>query len=611
MSTATGRLLHSAVLLALCALFVLYPVRAAAQDDYKLLRTRFSGNRTLSAGTLRAAVEQKGPSMWRRALFWKKAPLYDPEQLNPDCTALQRLYQREGFLDIRIAPTLQIDHEKHSIRVVYRIVEGNPGRVGNIVHTFDPPSSAAVLDSLLNRQCAPLRGKRFRDERVLVLQSTLLERVTGRGYAFAECERELHVQPAEHRAYINWHWRTGPRCRLGQTVIEGDTYNTAAFIRHRLAYAPGDWYSPAALEKTQGSIYGLGAFESVTVTTSADRLHGDSLDVLVHVRPMPHQRVQVGGGYGTEDRLRGFFRYRLLHLLQGVERWELYVKHSYLEPWHVTSTFTHPALFYTRTAMSLETFLLRERENSYTLDSYGAGLSLRKPLSNTLRVTTSYKFERNYLRQTSLSASEIEEATDKTLYNKSTIGLSLDYDSATPPQDPTSGEHTGMVLSWSGPGSRYPLASAVVEVRRYTTLTDHLVLATRAQGGAIVTLQGNHVVPVEERFYAGGSRSVRGWARSELGPHDADGVPAGGLSLLEGSAELRYPIWKKLSGVAFLDAGNVWSQTKHYPLSTLRYAAGAGLRLASPVGPLRVDVAAPVFETPHKVQVHLSLGQAF
>ena len=67
---------------------------------------------------------------------------------------------------------------------------------------------------------------------------------------------------------------------------------------------------------------------------------------------------------------------------------------------------------------------------------------------------------------------------------------------------------------------------------------------------------GNEITPIEERFFSGGSMSVRGWQRSLLGPKNAENEPIGGNSLLEGSTELRYPIWNIFSGAVFLDFGN-------------------------------------------------------
>ena len=116
---------------------------------------------------------------------------------------------------------------------------------------------------------------------------------------------------------------------------------------------------------------------------------------------------------------------------------------------------------------------------------------------------------------------------------------------------------------------------------------------------------------MEERFYSGGSSSVRGWGRSLLGDLDENGDPIGGKSLMEFSLELRYPIYGYLSGVIFGDAGNIWDESVEYQIDELRYSAGVGLRLDTPIGPIRFDVARPVDDVDTDIQFHISVGQAF
>ncbi len=77
------------------------------------------------------------------------------------------------------------------------------------------------------------------------------------------------------------------------------------------------------------------------------------------------------------------------------------------------------------------------------------------------------------------------------------------------------------------------------------------------------------------------------------------------------SVELRCPVFSWLGGVVFLDAGNVWSSAYDYRVDGLHYAAGLGLRFKTPIAPIRLDVALPIFEGSNPIQLHVSVGQAF
>ncbi|HYS78217.1 MAG TPA: BamA/TamA family outer membrane protein, partial [Candidatus Dormibacteraeota bacterium] len=111
----------------------------------------------------------------------------------------------------------------------------------------------------------------------------------------------------------------------------------------------------------------------------------------------------------------------------------------------------------------------------------------------------------------------------------------------------------------------------------------------------------------------GGDTTVRGFARDHLGPLDASGDPIGGEGLFIVNEELRFPIVGSLGGVLFVDAGNVYRTLDEFDVTRLRRVAGAGLRLATPIGPFRLEYGALLDRKPDEArgQVFFSIGQAF
>jgi outer membrane translocation and assembly module TamA len=96
-------------------------------------------------------------------------------------------------------------------------------------------------------------------------------------------------------------------------------------------------------------------------------------------------------------------------------------------------------------------------------------------------------------------------------------------------------------------------------------------------------------VPFSARYYLGGSSSLRGWGRIQVAPLTPDGLPIGGLSVLELSSELRVPVKGAIGAVLFVDAGNVWAESSNIRVDALRVDVGPGLRYASPFGVVRAD----------------------
>jgi outer membrane protein insertion porin family/translocation and assembly module TamA len=160
------------------------------------------------------------------------------------------------------------------------------------------------------------------------------------------------------------------------------------------------------------------------------------------------------------------------------------------------------------------------------------------------------------------------------------------------------------------------------EGRVYQTIGNAVVLAAQVRGGS-VDAQGDPeiLVPFFKRYFLGGATNLRGWGRFEVSPLSGFGLPIGGHSFLTLSTEARFPIWSRLSGVIFVDGGNVWARAWDFNLNDMRWDAGPGLRYNTPLGPIRLDVGYQlnpiegllVNGEPEKrrFRIHFSIGQAF
>jgi outer membrane protein assembly factor BamA len=171
-------------------------------------------------------------------------------------------------------------------------------------------------------------------------------------------------------------------------------------------------------------------------------------------------------------------------------------------------------------------------------------------------------------------------------------------------------------------GGTYNYYEATGEVRFFRSVANRFVLAAQARGGSIDAVgDPDVVVPFFKLYFLGGATNLRGWGRFEVAPLTATGVPIGGRTFLNFTAEARIPLWGNLGGVLFLDGGNVWTDEWDFNLNDLRYDIGTGLRYATPIGPLRIDFGYQlnpiegllVNGEPEKrrFRFHFSIGQAF
>ena len=331
------------------------------------------------------------------------------------------------------------------------------------------------------------------------------------------------------------------------------------------------------------------------------------------VKEAPTITTRFGIGYGSEAKFRAFADIMKISFLGGARRLRLLLSHSSIQPYNVDLRFIQPSFLTRSLVLVVNPYMRKQDEPGYKVQREGIKSTFLYSFLH--KITSSFTYTYENVKQDTVDF-EIEthpiDERYQGLYNKSMINLGLNWDTSYPMFTPTRGFLTSINFQYNGLISavEYPFQKTLIDLRNYQKVLS-TILALRLKIGGILPTRDNNFIPVEERFYSGGSYSVRGWARQELGPKDLIGKPVGGKSLLEFSGEFRYAIYDIVRGVAFMDCGNVWIQSCTWKLNEIRYSLGIGIRIETPIGPLRFDVAQPVFDEETKVQFHFSVGHAF
>jgi outer membrane translocation and assembly module TamA len=139
------------------------------------------------------------------------------------------------------------------------------------------------------------------------------------------------------------------------------------------------------------------------------------------------------------------------------------------------------------------------------------------------------------------------------------------------------------------------------------------VVAVSSRVGLAAPYAGTEDLVIEDRFKAGGSTTLRGYREDRVGPVDARDNPLGGDLRILLNLEWRFPIWRFLGGVTFLDVGAVTARVRDLSLSDVYPDAGVGLRITTPIGPIRFDVgyALRQLRDDNRVQFYVTVGHAF
>lgn len=602
------------ILLTLMLTFFCGPLQAAesppAPEAPLLLSLQIIGAKTVPAKKLKEELTMPLPSR----LPWKKPPVFNQDELESDLQRLRDYYQREGFYHAQIKPRIQT--EDHHVRVELHVQEGPFVRVTK--QQIKEIAATPPIDLSSLRAKWPLKeNDRFTVEGYEALKRLYLDFLLNHGYPQARVQGQVWVDDAKNTARIEITVSPGALSYFGPVKITGNLETPEYLIRRQLTFKPGEVFSFQELYNSQRKLYNLDLLQSVTISPEEGKEKERRIPVVVLVQEKKKRSVRLGLGFGNEDRFRAMLGLRFRNLGGGGRTLEVTGKHSSIED-RVESTFTNPQLWASRNDFILQGGYIRRYLPGFTDKSIFTQERLERDLPWKLRgfVGHSLEFARpfNVPEETLLI---LNQTTTGKLYRASMLLLGLRRDTTDNPADP----HHGGILAWTQElapnflGSNLQFLRNVVEGRRFQAISDSdFVLAGRLKFGFIQPIQSTQQIPIYRLFFAGGNDSMRGYRFDYLGPRTASGLPIGGEALMEGSLELRIPLYREFRAVVFTDLGNVFLKTANFDLGQLKYASGLELRYMTPIGPLGVGIGIPwnpINSHKDNYRVFFTIGQAF
>jgi outer membrane protein insertion porin family/translocation and assembly module TamA len=590
----------------------------------------FTGNKEFSSRTLRQAMATKP-----RPLLppWKHGDAYNPPTLETDLLRLQKYYFDRGFLDATAhIEQVKEDQEANTVEIVIAIDEGSPTLVKAVqLDGTIPPELPA--ESKLLKQLPLQASERITKDAFDRSKELLLARLQAKGYARARIVPRTEVDTQTHAASVIFILQPGARTYYGHISVQGAQKVKEEAIRHKITIHEGELYNAKEIAENTDAIYDLGMFQAVTPQLVNLDVPDTPLDIAFDVRERAPRTVQIAAGFSTVERFRLQVGWTHRNLFHGAENLSLWAKVSSIEQ-SFDASLAFPYALFPRTSFTQTVFVHNEHlintdplgitdslfnfedpQPNFDLLSVGAESWLGYQFSRQLLGSGGLNFSRNdfyNVDRAALSGQDAIIAEDNLLLIQF---AEIVWNTSNSPLNPTRGwllrgrvEHSTTALL-----SDVSFAKLLVEGRYYRRVWWRMILALRLVVGGIQPYGDSTDVPFNVRFFAGGPGSVRGFALNRLGPVDNNGDPLGGKSLVEGSMELRFPIFGALGGALFVDLGNVFVDAFTYHLNDLRYAIGPGLRYNTPIGPVRVDYGIIVNRRSGEDfgRLEFSIGQAF
>ena len=491
------------------------------------------------------------------------------------------------------------------------VTRGELFRLGDIVLAGDVAAEARSALQLKSGDPAVAAD-------VLAAQAGMEAALDNAGYALAKVGTpQAILNPDRHTLDVTFPIQSGPRVNLGRVTITGEQDLSEDYIRRRLLLHSGDRYDPAAIQKAREDLSQVGAIASVRIS-HVDALDPDGgLPVQVAVSERKLHSVNLGGAYSTDlgGSVNASWTDRNMFgnaesLTLSVAATQLASPAAKLPGYNLGAVYTIPDWLERDQSLSFNALAVRENLDAYDRTALILGSTFSRHLTHDLTASAGLQAEEAHIVQEHLAA-------DYTLLQ---TPLALSYDSAHELFDPTHGIRAGFTLtptaSFVSRGATFLLAQASA-----ATYLDVGNWAGGQAGRSILALRGfvgsvqgasTFQMPPDQRFYAGGGSSVRGFRYQSIGPQFSDKKPVGGASVDTGSVEFRQRIGESYGAVVFVDAGQVGTSSTPFT-GNLRVGAGVGGRYYTAIGPIRLDVAIPATTQRggDAVEVYIGIGQAF
>lgn len=584
---------------------------------------KFEGNKSFKPGELRKLFKTRKKWLFS---FIDGSGVYKDEQFKADLRNLRLFYQDNGFIDMQIKD-VKLEYPKPEQLVITVVIfEGIEYRVGKIQFQGNTIFTTPQIRSRLVMK----EGDTFSPSGLSKNINAIEDLYGERGYINTRVNPERLANVESGKMDLLMIISEGPQSFIEKITVQGNSKTKDKVIRRELAVTPGEVYDSVLVDASKQRLQNLGYFEKVDISPR-DTSVPNRKDMVVTVEEKRTGSISFGAGFSSVDSLLGFvevsqsnfdlmnfpyfvgagqkFRVRAQY---GIQRQDFVI--SFTEPWFLDK----------RLSLGVELFARQNDFNNaeYNQRNFGGTVSLARALGQFWTASIAYSFQNIEIFDIDPNAAQIIQDEDGAR-SSSSITMGLSYDTRDNIFQPRRGEKVNFTAQFSGGPllGQTDIYKFEVDARKWVGLPWYdLILSFGASTGTVDRYDDTQVVPLFDRFFEGGARSVRGFETRAVGPKDfGTGDPIGGQTYVTADVELTFPIIERVRGALFVDMGWVnanafnWDVTVAdqdridqnptppdfnrlaYGFGNFNLGAGFGFRLNLPVGPLRVDLGFPIF----------------
>jgi len=451
---------------------------------------------------------------------------------------------------------------------------------------------------------------------VLAGQTRLLTALQASGHALAKVSTpDVVLDPAAQALDVTFHAQAGPRVDIGTIAITGLKDTHESYVRRRLLLHPGEPYDPDTIEKARQDLGGAGIFSNVTANAAPALAPDGTLPITFDVQERKRHAVTFNANYSTDLGITGSAAFTYRNVFGNGESFTASAASTSGGTaergtgYNVSLGFVQPDWLRRDQSLSYNAAYIRENLFAYNRKAIVGSVTLSRKLTDQVTGTVGVNAEEERVFQ---------EGINRT-YTLAGLPLGLTFDSTGPDGifNPTHGVKAAVTVT-----PTYSLAAPSAFFTLVTVSASTYVNLAAEEGRSVIAIHGllgsargasTFQLPPDQRFYAGGSGTVRGYRYQAVGPQfPLNHYPVGGVSVDAGTVEYRQRFGQSFGAAVFIDAGQVGESSAPFG-GTLFAGAGVGARYYTAIGPLRVDIAVPLMKRRKDdlLELYIGLGQAF
>lgn len=592
-------------------------VEVVERKTVKIKHVFFEGNENYPDRKILGLITTRADALFSSGYFKE-------DVFSEDLEKITAFYQREGYLDIKLDSRSEYYNENRNMDITILIEEGKKYLVGDIFVKNNKVFAGEEISDLLDMT----RNRPFSQEGMRMDVISIQELYYNHGYIMCRVYPEPVVDKDTGRIDISYTLDENGLIYVNKIDIVGNTKTKDAVIRRELKIYPGEPFNGQKIKRSKERLYNLGYFEDVAFDTNKTD-DSTKRDLLVDVKETKTGEFSFGGGYSSIDKLIGFVSVsqRNFDLLNfpaftgGGQNIALrgefgFVRTNYMLSWTDPWIFGFPYSF----GFDLyRTTHERERDIGYGWEEerWGGNARLGKEFTDWLRADLIYRLDRVKISDMPDDVAFDIRQEEGSNY-LSSLGGYLTFDTRDNVFNPTKGVIVSGGIEDAGGAflGDYDFIKYTGRASYYLSFVERFVLELKARAGMVGDYGDSDHVPIYERFYAGGASTIRGYRERGVGPQDpVTSDPIGGESFLVGNAELTFPVYKDvLKGAVFYDIGNVWEDMGDLGQGGYKYSGGVGIRVKTPIGPVKVDWGYPlkkILGQDQKGRFHFSVSHGF